>query len=564
MVRHEGKDYFVNEPALAHVGDDGGFAMVLPSRWFLKGGKIWAKVQRLISHASEGLLIDNRDDACLEIPVQDFFLSYPDLKVTHTSYGLPDPSEIKGLAREKSQLLYNILFLATSNLASPLEMFDAIVKALKDARENGIEAYDCELKEMVLLLPWILAMLGNNPMQSEFSSHIGLTGKCFCRVCHVRGADAKNRPEGTAREEERVRDFLSTSSERNKDNTIHALQERLRDYLRGAPSAAPGKATESGVKDRFFQHFADQLATACANVKERQKEDPSIQGTEYIVSFLRNLRESMPEDLKLFSLALQLEDFDPNRDSPVEILHVVLLGFVKYFWRDAVSCQNREGKETLKARINSFEPTELGTPKPRGVTLVQYAGSLTGRDFRLVLQLAPAVLYGLILSEAYEAWLALCRLAPLVFQPEIVDCTAYLKRLQAAVDDFLAATALWNMQLFNKPKFHILLHILLHIKHFGPPILTATEGFESYNFVIHLHSVHSNRQAPSIDIGNSFDLLHTIWHLVSGGWIVQDPSPSDAPLVQQAGHSVRKLVNNPVLLKLLGMTDFFSSSKYGM
>lgn len=61
----------------------------------------------------------------------------------------------------------------------------------------------------MLLLPWILAMLGDNPMQSEFTSHIGLTGKCFCRVCTVRGADAKNRPEGLAGEKERIKDFLS-------------------------------------------------------------------------------------------------------------------------------------------------------------------------------------------------------------------------------------------------------------------------------------------------------------------------------------------------------------------
>lgn len=64
---------------------------------------------------------------------------------------------------------------------------------------------------MVLLLPWILAMLGDNPMQSEFSSHIGLTGKCFCRVCHVKGADAKNRPQGDEGERERVADFLRAS-----------------------------------------------------------------------------------------------------------------------------------------------------------------------------------------------------------------------------------------------------------------------------------------------------------------------------------------------------------------
>ena len=105
---------------------------------------------------------------------------------------------------------------------------------------------------------------------------------------------------------------------------------------------------------------------------------------------------------------------------------MVLLGFVKYFWRDAVACQNKEGKDILKAQINSLCTTGLSSTKPQGTTLVQYAGSLTGHDFHLVLQLAPAVLYGLIPERAYDAWVALCQLAPLVFQPVIDDFSSYM------------------------------------------------------------------------------------------------------------------------------------------
>jgi hypothetical protein len=42
----------------------------------------------------------------------------------------------------------------------------------------------------VLLLLWILALLGDNPMQSEFACHIGLRGKLFCRACFVKGKSA--------------------------------------------------------------------------------------------------------------------------------------------------------------------------------------------------------------------------------------------------------------------------------------------------------------------------------------------------------------------------------------
>ncbi|TFK70456.1 hypothetical protein BDN72DRAFT_838978 [Pluteus cervinus] len=626
MVRHNEKDYFVNEPAIALIG--GKCCGVLPSRWFLKDGEIWARVQHLKSHPSENsLLIDNRGESCEEIPLADFAACFLDLQTTYVYYGLSDPKRISGivhsgekwedgaleiepceilspnpyrtiakgrrvlsvplwfycddtsgnvskkwnkhnsllvtlagLQHEHAHLLYNIHFLATSNTASPLEMFEAVIEFLRKAQQSGIEAYDCQLKEFVLLLPWLLAMLGDNPMQSEFASHIGLSGKCFCRVCHVRGADVKNRPTGTAGLEERVKDFLKAGEPRSKLDTLTALDNQLKDYLRGAPTTAGTKMTDTGVKDKYFMYFADKLEAACQDAKEYQKVNPSGTSSNYIAKTIEDLWKQMPDNL--FSPSLRLDGFDPNSDTPVEILHVILLGFVKYFWRDAVSRQNQENKELLKARINSFNTCGLGLTKPRGSTLVQYAGSLTGRDFRLVLQLAPAVLIDLVPSEAYSAWLSLCRLAPLAFQPEISNLPHYLQCLQHAIDDFLASTALWNTQWFNKPKFHILIHMVDHIKRFGPAVLTATESFESYNFVIRTRSVHSNRQAPSMDIASSFNHMHIVRHLISGGWITHD---HNGPLSEPrcAGDAILALTKDEMFVKLMGMTSLFPTNHAG-
>jgi hypothetical protein len=114
-------------------------------------------------------------------------------------------------------------------------------------------------------------------------------------------------------------------------------------------------------------------------------------------------------------------DFDPNSDTPIEILHVILLGIAKYFWRDAVSRLPSARHGELMARLSSVNTAGLGFGPLRGKVLVQYAGSLIGRDFRAIIQVAPIVLHGLLPVHIYEAWLALSRVALLAFQHEIEE-----------------------------------------------------------------------------------------------------------------------------------------------
>jgi len=123
---------------------------------------------------------------------------------------------------------------------------------------------------------------------------------------------------------------------------------------------------------------------------------------------------------------LPLIGLDPHQDTPVEILHVVLLGFVKYFWRDAIGRMNDAQKALLTTRLSSLDVAGLGIPLLAGKTLVKYAGSLTGRDFRAIAQSAPFVLYDLVPKECFDTWLSLCSLIPLIWQPMITDLDEHL------------------------------------------------------------------------------------------------------------------------------------------
>ena len=92
--------------------------------------------------------------------------------------------------------------------------------------------------------------------------------------------------------------------------------------------------------------------------------------------------------------------------------------------------------------------------------------------------------------------------------------------VEHAIKNFLLKTAQWTCDWFNKSKFHIILHLPAHVRRFGPAMLFATEAFESFNAVIRVKSVHSNRQAPSRDIAMAFAQGNCVRHLFSGGYFI--------------------------------------------
>ncbi|KAJ6556962.1 hypothetical protein B0H10DRAFT_2371346 [Mycena sp. CBHHK59/15] len=450
-----------------------------------------------------------------------------------------------GLPRKFVHQESNIHFLSTSNIAPPLEMLDGITDQLKVCQARGIWVWDSLHRELVLVIPSVLAMLGDNPMQSEFACHIGFRGKFFCRACWAKG-DPENDDEDLAENSDqgsgsdtsasgpgggipkkrkgkkyqsvvdmisRVHQFMSVSTARNKAETLEELKSQFDSAcVVGGQAEFKRKKTSSGIKDTYQGAFLDRIFAIST---KRGRSKPQKQAD------MATLRRTFPADIT--SPVWRIKDLDPHQDTPVEILHVILLGFVKYFWRDAVAqLKKKEDKETLIARLSSFDVSGLGISPLSGHTLVNYSGSLTGRDFRAIVQAAPFVLQGLLSQERIHAWAALSAVVTLVWQPEIKNLEPYIADLEAAIDHFLDCTCRLTLNWFNKPKFHVILHLPAHIRRFGPAMLFATEGFESFNAIIRAASIHSNRHAPSRDIAARMARGNRLRHLLSGGFFRQN------------------------------------------
>ncbi|KAI6116436.1 hypothetical protein F5141DRAFT_1187659 [Pisolithus sp. B1] len=477
------------------------------------------------------------------------------------------------------------------------------------AQMHGIWAWDIEAREMVLVILAVLVMLGDNPMQSELACHVGLQGKFFCRNCWVQGVgtDSRQPPQSTGKAvltnlDDDTRSIETGSHATDSDGSLHQgvahpskgkgrwsetmqdLVDQVRRFLgANAPhthrdtigrlhsmfhEVASGKGktwytkmkTDSGIKDTYMDVFVERILKHVKGI---------CAGTDRYTDTVSEITQGHPIE-QFMSLVWRIKGLDPHQDTPVKVLHVILLGFVKYFWHDAISRLTDAQKAELQVWLALFNISGLDIPPLAGQTLVQYAGSLTGCDFHAISQAAPFVLYDLVPCECFEAFLALSSLVPLIWQPSIVNIEEHLIHvvLQAAIDHFLNCTAHWTPQWFNKPKFHILCHLPDHIRHFGPAILFAREGFKLYNAVIRDHSIHSNRQVPSRDIAHGMAQCHRICHLLSGGrFRARGPVTTELPYSDDEcewlvpGPSIKSLlsINTPsfrnVVVDYFGLSD---------
>ncbi|EGO00940.1 hypothetical protein SERLA73DRAFT_151545 [Serpula lacrymans var. lacrymans S7.3] len=356
-----------------------------------------------------------------------------------------------GLPCSEAQQEYNVHFLCTSNLAPPLEMLDGIVGQLKhyqlsrNAQKSGVWSWDSQTNEPVLLLPFVLALLGDNPMQSDFACHIGLCGKLFCRACWVKGTDAatnilesagqcvhqeSNGAESDADSQMASDDSAnegtsnpaseteSVGKPRNKQETITQLCAQFVQASQLDSKTKVNKMrTESGIKDTFQKYFIDKVVGSYQRLRGVASKQAALD--ESIASF--------PDTI--ISPVWRIKGLDPHQDTPVKILHIVLLGFVKYLWRDLVQLQLKGKPDKLNllaTRLSSLNVNGLGISPLAGKTLVQYSGSLTGQDFCAIVQVAPFVIYDLVSKECMDTWVALSKLIPLIYQPEIHDINAHL------------------------------------------------------------------------------------------------------------------------------------------
>ncbi|KAI8445100.1 hypothetical protein BY996DRAFT_8480786 [Phakopsora pachyrhizi] len=280
MISFGGKNYYIYELVQLIDGN-----VVVPVFFYTKGGKIYAKASKcnVSIHSSE----DEFWRPYNEILFSDRILLAT--KCRNILYGkeiiqLPNPWRVKadgkmirhiplnfysdytsgnvskqwnkhisifmslaGLPPKLSNQEFNIFFVATSNIATALELAAPVCDELNNLSLSGFTAFDYSLQEHVLVLPVVLLFMADLPMHAEITSTMQTNVSLQpCRICKLKA--------------------------KNKKKRLQALM-----------------------------------------------------------------------------------GFDGHKDTPVEVLHVVLLGILKYLYRDLIGGLSANKKEELIARLQSFD-----------------------------------------------------------------------------------------------------------------------------------------------------------------------------------------------------------------
>ncbi|KAJ7209175.1 hypothetical protein GGX14DRAFT_566353 [Mycena pura] len=432
---------------------------------------------------------------------------------------------------------YHIHFVSTSPNATITEQFTVFKTVVETTHKEPVKVRDAETGETTRFSIYGNAGPSDNPMQSEICSHIGSKGNYSCRKCEAGGTEKEKETN------ECFHSLFEPGAARSKEKIVAELKKQVKLACAGVAKHVEDAQRTTGVKDAYTQHWIEYLLEQYKQKKSEGQRPRDIES--------QLVQWTLDNEDKIYSGFLTLQGFDPTKDTPVEILHTILLGVVKYIWHSSHTSWSAAQKQLYSLRLQSTNTNGLSIHAIRANYIMQYANSLIGRQFKSIAQVNVFHVHRIVTDDQFTTWRVVGELSAHIWVPEIANVEEYLSDLKVAAGNVLDAFAVLDpTKILSKIKLHLLAHLHEDVLAFGPLIGVMTEAYECFNAVFRFCSILSNHQAPSRDIALQLADQEGLKHRLTGGWW-----PTESGEWERAGPRVREFLEaRPVLQKLVGWT----------
>ncbi|KAH7316379.1 hypothetical protein B0J17DRAFT_634134 [Rhizoctonia solani] len=460
MYADGGKFYYVNKLAQLH---DGHF--VIPWRWITCNGILMADCWPVLWRSNPNNKLDSGlcvTEDIIHIPSTAFSSNYYDI-VEHMdpgsccftddskSFQARMPNPLCNLTNGSKELLLCFIKPWCNN------------SSLKLLSNNLMKTTKTPSTFTLLLL------VANNCAQSEVASHV-CGGNHLCHKCNAGGT------YNFVEMEEGYRMLFQPGKARTQTDTVQTIWDQITVACLGIEDHVAAMYTKSGIKDPTAQGLIAQLIQQGRELQKQLKQPKPEEKDAALMKLQTEWLKTQPA--LPFNILFQIQGLDPHQDTPVKILHTILLG----------------------------------------------VENLIGRQLKMLMQLTAFHAHDLVSQTSFSVIKSVGELGAVLWYSKIDHLEEYLADLSILVDNLLDAFAQFDpRKIITKMKLHILVDLVEDIRNHGPAVWFSTEVFECYNGVFRMCSVLSNHQAPSQDIARKMIELERFRHIASGGyWETKD------------------------------------------
>ncbi|KAI0682367.1 hypothetical protein BC835DRAFT_1409624 [Cytidiella melzeri] len=304
---------------------------------------------------------------------------------------------------------FHIHFLSTSQHASVPEQIEGLKVQLEYVLSD-FEALDLTYAtgENICFRLFLNTEPMDNPMQSKASGHISGSSNCFCQKCKVGGSCREKMTNDSYDSLFHIHQFCFMSVV----TLLRKVILQVSQACTGVAARVKDRQKASGVKDGYTEPWIADLITLACMLKAQDQTCTQESIYSELMDWVTNKCDEISNS------NLRIRGFGPTQDTPIEILHTILLGIVKYVWYKSWSfCYTQHLQATDTCRLNI-------TPI-RANYITQYANSLIRRQLKTIGQVSVFHVHDLVELKVLHVWRAVELLMALLWMPEIDDMDQY-------------------------------------------------------------------------------------------------------------------------------------------